>query len=161
MSVAFVESLLSAKIKSLLLSGIPAEVEGGAVDPVTFPVLTFWESLQDGQVKVDSRRKIAIGINPRGYNDQLGWSATLTGWISIEDDSADTSTLTAEYERVMNVLEQCQHAAAGASVSLLNVTGFDVDDFQILEGGECGLDPQLDVFYAVINFELDGTLTAR
>ena len=161
MSVAFTESLLSAKIKSLLTTGIPEAGEVATIPAVTFPVMTFWEILEEGEVKEDVRSKISIGINPRGYNDQIGWSASFTGWISIEYDGPDTRILAAEYERMINLIEQCQHAAAGSSVALLNVTGFDVDDFQILTGGDCGFDTDQDIFYALINFTLDGTLTTR
>lgn len=162
MSVPFIESLLSAKIKALLIAGIPAvDEDTPGTAPVTFPVVTFWESRPDGEVKQDTRSKISIGITTRGYTDQLGWSASLTGWIAVESDAPDTAALTAEYERMINIIEGWQHAAPGASVGSLNVSGFDVDDFQIVPGGDCGFDPNLDLFFAVISFELDGTLTTR
>lgn len=161
MSVPFLESLLSAKIKSLLTTGIPASGGIDAIPAVTFPVMTFWEDGEEGEVKEDRRSKISIGINPRGYNDQVGWSSTFTGWLSIEWDGPDTRELAAEYNRMMQIMEQCQHAAAGASVALLDVDGFNVDDFQLLPGGDCGLDTNEDVFFALVNFELDGILTTR
>lgn len=150
MSVAFIERLLGDKMKSLIAAG-----------GVTLPIMHFWEDKEEGEVLEDVVSKISIGINPRGYTDQMGWQAHFTGWISIESDAESPRILATEYGAMMAVVEEWQHAAAGASVASLNVEGFDVDDFQILTGGDAGYDPDRDIFYAVVNFELDGTLTSR
>ncbi len=163
MSVAFMEQLLSAKMKTLFESGIEADETLGTPDlpAVSLPVMTFWETLPEGQALEDVRSKISIGIDPRGYTDQVGWQAHFTGWISVEWDGPNTNGLAVEYGRMIAIAEQWQHAAAGASIDMLNVSGFAVDDFQILTGGDSGYDPERDLFFALVPFEIDGTLTSR
>lgn len=145
----FYEDKISTRIKELIIAG-------GA----TLPVVTFWEAEEEGEVKKDLRSQIAILINPRGYNDQAGYAVNMTGYISIESDSAGVRELVNNYKAVMDVVETWQHAAPGAAVGTLDVEGFRVDDFQIVAGGDCGIDSQTGVYFALINFEIDGSGTS-
>ena len=148
MSENFLEQLICDKIKSALSAA-----------ELTLPICTFWESEAEGTVRKDARNKIAVALDPRGYVDQQGWVAELTGYIAVESDGANVNEMIDNYREMMGVVESWQHAAVGESISALDVDGFAVDGFQIVAGNQAGYDTTADTYFALINFEIVGHRT--
>lgn len=151
MSKIFVESMLSATIKTAL------EAAG-----VALPVITFWGAEAEGTVKTDELDKIALLINVRDYDDLPGVIANLQGVISIEIHGAGVRTLGIEFKKVIDVLEAWQEKQADgclAASTALSSPGFQVDCYKIGTGNVCGVDPAGSVYFAVINFDITGHYT--
>ena len=142
------EQLIEAKICAALSAVI-----------TTRPVVGFWQPALEGTVKTRPRSCVEVTVKPRSCD---GWGSdvrTFRVTISIEaagEDDATGSTIPADYAAAVGVLEQWQGEDDATTAAALSVSGFEAQGFNFADGGDCGLDQQAAVWFAVLQCEIKG-----
>lgn len=142
------EQLIEAKICAALAAVITAR-----------PVVGFWQPAPEGEVKSRPRSCLEVTVKPRACE---GWGSDIRAFrvvIAIEsagEDDATGATIPADYAAAVGVLEKWQGEDNDATATALSVSGFDAQGFNFADGGDCGLDPQTAVWFAVIQCEIKG-----
>lgn len=149
---ALLEQLIEAKICAAIAEKI-----------TTRPVIGFWQPFPEGEVKSRPRSCVEITVRPRACD---GWGSDIRSFrvtISVEaagEDDATGATIPADYAAVVEVLEQWQGEDNETTAEALSVDGFDAQGFNFDDGGDCGLDTQTAVWFALLNCEIKGCKVA-
>ena len=151
---------MSASLEQLIEAKICAALETVIT---TRPVIGFWQPALEGEVKERPRSCIEVTVKPRGSD---GWGSGVRSFrvvISIEaagETDATGATIPADYAAVVGVLETWQSDDSEATSDALSVDGFEAQGFNFDDGGECGLDTQTAVWFALLHCEIKGCKVA-
>lgn len=145
---ASLEQLIEAKLMAAFAAVVTAR-----------PVVGFWQPASSGTEKDRARSCVSVTVKPRSSD---GWGSVIRSFqftVSIEaaqEDDKTGSTIPADYAAIVGVMEGWQSNDNAETATDLTVTGFTADAFNFSDGGDCGYDATLSVWFATIQGEIKG-----